>query len=182
MDLYLIKECRYYVGMSSGIFDTADLFEKPMLITNIPNFTLAYPRRPNDRGILKHVYSKSKGRFLSIQELLRAGWDVQHRFALHDEFVMYENTPDELLDAVREFLDPQEPTSLQREFNALRIQEGQKLLAERFMDGHYNDMHNRYRYAARLESSNGFVGAKFLQANWSSSSRQCADTSMSAKC
>ena len=35
MDLCLIKECEFYVGTPSGPLDTAYLFEKPVLVTNL---------------------------------------------------------------------------------------------------------------------------------------------------
>ena len=35
MDLYLISECRFYIGMQSGIYDVAMLLQRPMIITNM---------------------------------------------------------------------------------------------------------------------------------------------------
>ena len=38
MDLYLIKNCSFYIGTQSGPMDTAYLFNKPVLMTNMRNF------------------------------------------------------------------------------------------------------------------------------------------------
>ena len=53
MDLYLIKECDFYVGTPSGPLDTAYLFEKPVFVTNLYDLYPSFPRKKNDRGILR---------------------------------------------------------------------------------------------------------------------------------
>lgn len=176
MDLYFLSECRFYVGMSSGILDTAFLFQRPMLIANMTNMTFVYPRRPEDRGLPKHVFSKSRGRFLSLREILEAPWEAQHFHYLGDDFEMFENSPEELRDAVLEFMDgldkgglPLSP--LQKEANLLRIENGRRMVSGVLFGNHYDDMHNRYRIASRLESAAGALAESFVAANWERSSR-----------
>lgn len=176
MDMYLLSECRFYVGMSSGILDTAFLFQRPMLITNMTNMTFVYPRRPADRGLPKHIYSKSKKRFLSVREMLDAPFKAQHFHTLGEDFAMHENTPEELREAVVELMDglerPTAPTPLQAEANRLRISQGRLMLERVLFANHYDDMHNRYRMASRLDSSLGSLSKPFLEANWERSSRE----------
>lgn len=179
MDIYLLSQCRFYVGMSSGILDTAFLFQRPMLIANMTNMTFVYPRRPEDRGLPKHVFSRSKRRFLSLREILEAPWQAQHFRELGDDFEMSENSPDELRDAVVEFLDgldrrglPLSP--LQAEANRLRVSQGRRLLETVLFRPHYDDMHNRYRMASRLESAVGALSRSFVETNWERSSRNAA--------
>ena len=176
MDMYLLSECRFYVGMSSGILDTAFLFQRQMLITNMTNMAIVYPRRSSDRGLPKHLYSKLKKRFLAVREMFDAPFEAQHLHALGEDFEMHENTPEELRDAVVEFMDaierPVAPTLLQAEANRLRVVRGRLMLERALFSNHYNDMHNRYRIASRLDSALGSLSRSFLEANWERSSRE----------
>jgi putative glycosyltransferase (TIGR04372 family) len=175
MDLYLLSQCRFYIGMSSGILDTAFLFQRPMLLTNMTNMTFVYPRRPEDRGIPKHVYSKSKGRFLCLREIFEAPWQAQHFRALGEDFEMFENSPEELRLALVEFLDECVSSALsplQSEANRLRVEQGRRLISHALFDDHYDDMHNRYRMASRLESALGSLSRSFVEANWRRSACQ----------
>lgn len=169
MDMYFLSECRFYVGMTSGILDTAWLFQRPMVLTNMTTWSFAYPRRPGDIGLTKHVFSKPLGRFLSLQELLETPWEAQHFHSFGADFDMSDNSPEEIREAVVEFLDNDgrpAPTELQKEFNRRRLEHGRRLLSKPGWTDHYTDMHQRYRLASRLESSRGFMGSKFLAANW----------------
>ena len=55
MDLFLIKECEFYVGTVSGTMDTAYLFNKPLLLTNMCELFSNFLRKKNDRGIFKKM-------------------------------------------------------------------------------------------------------------------------------
>jgi putative glycosyltransferase (TIGR04372 family) len=170
MDMYLLSESRFYVGMTSGILDTSYMFQKPMILTNMTTWSFAYPRRPGDLGITKHLFSKKLGRYLSLRELLETPWEAQHFHHFGEEYDMRDNTPEEIRDVVAEFLENDgqpKPNELQLEFNRRRIEHGRRLLDKPIWpNDHYTDMHQRYRLASRLESSSGFMGAKFLAANW----------------
>ncbi len=177
MDMHLLSECRFYVGMSSGILDTAFLFQRPMLIANMTNMTFVYPRRPGDRGLPKHVFSNVKGRFLSLREVFESSWEAQHFHEIGDDYELVENSPEELRDAIVEFLDGlesgrTEPSPLQREANELRLRQGRRILDSVLFKPHYDDMHNRYRMASRLESALGSLSEDFVKANWERSARK----------
>lgn len=176
MDLYFISECRIYIGMSSGILDTAFLFQRPVVLTNMTNMTFVYPRRPTDRGIPKYVFSKSKNRFLSLREQLEAPFDCQHFHTIGDDYSLHENSPAELRDVVVEGLDAlsgeHEPLSqLQIDANQLRVAHGRKLLSDPILGNRYDDINNRYRIASRLESALGSLSRTFVAANWEACSR-----------
>lgn len=188
MDVYLISECRLYIGMASGIYDVARLFQKPMIMTNMNNWLMTYPILEGDLGIAKHVFSKSKGRFLSLREWINEPWDaVSFSHPLGKDYVFYENSPEELTSVVREFFEQDyeiKRSPIQKEFDDLRITRGRKIISERmfFPDnvqpyykknvGDY-DLLERYRLASRLDSAVGRMGAEFLRRNWEASSRNC---------
>lgn len=192
MDIYLIQECRYFMGMQSGLMDTALLFQKPHLITNMVSWLFPYPQRPGDLGLLKHLYSHKRGRFLSVLEHFNEPWEAQHLHSLGPDYVMHENTSEEIYDVVVEFLSRHgkpanlELSKLQDQCNQERILRGQDILNRKLVaddvdyknDGyvpllsnHYDDMHNRYRLASRLDSALGALGRKFLEQNWAQSSK-----------
>lgn len=182
MDLYFLSQCRFYIGMSSGIFDTAALFERPTVLVNMTNMTFVYPRRPEDRGIPKHVRSKSLGRFLSVQEMLGC-WPAQHFRELGEDFELVENSPDEIRDCVVEFMEGLEngrtaPTPLQRQASRLRVELGRRIIGSSLFKPHSDDMHNRYRMASRLESSRGCLSQAFLEKNWRESRFQSAGSAI----
>ena len=63
MDVYLIKKCTFYIGCQSGILDIASLFQKPILIVNMIEWTHTYPWFEDGRCILKHIYSHSQKKY-----------------------------------------------------------------------------------------------------------------------
>jgi len=181
MDVYLISQCRLYIGMMSGIYDVARLLQCPMIMTNMNNWMWTFPILRCDLGVTKHIYSKSRQRFLTLREWLYEPWaSVSYSHALGEDYVFYENTPDELRAVVREFFDrgnDWKQTQLQREFNETRILRGKELLSERLFspkDVTFNyrknvvdyDLVERYRLTSRLESAVGNLGTEFLEQNW----------------
>ena len=106
MDIYLIKNCKFYIGTDSGIIDTAKMFSKHTLITNMVGWLTAYPSRSNDRGIYKHVYHVSGNRYLTFSEILNNDWNMQALFGeISDDYELVENTEEDIKEAVVEFLE-----------------------------------------------------------------------------
>lgn len=170
MDIYLISKCAVYIGMQSGIFDVAMLFQRPIILTNMVSWLYPYPQRPRDLGICKHVHSHSKGRRLSVREWMLESLDAQSFVGrINDDYRFEENSTDELTDLVEEFLEPEraEPTAAQRELAELRLAQGKRILDDRIIrDDDFSDIHQRYRLASRLESARGRIGRSFLERQW----------------
>lgn len=175
MDVYLVSQCRFYIGMPSGILDMALLFQRPMITMNMSSWLFPFPQKQCDICLFKHVYSKSRNRFLSIREWLTEPFEAVWFLTLGDDYVFHENDAQELKAVVKEFLDRGdnwESTPLQRQFSELRVRNGRKLISESSIAGNvFDDMHQRYRLASRLDSAVGMVGAEFLQQNWESDAR-----------
>ncbi len=105
LDLYLIKHCRFFLGTHSGIFDTAQMFFKDTLVTNMVGLYFGYPLRKKDRGIYKHVYSKAHGRYLTFHEVLSDDWKLQNVFGdIDDNYELTENTAEDIKMVVSEYL------------------------------------------------------------------------------
>jgi putative glycosyltransferase (TIGR04372 family) len=181
MDLYLIKECRFYIGAISGILDVARLFRKPLIIPNMPAWTFAYLSKRCDLGITKHVYSYSQRRFLSIKEMFDGSWSTQEECgSLGEDYKMYENSPEEIKTLVCEYMGSakfvvKELTPLQEEANRQRILQAYRLFKERKFPGDADDpcvnTMLKYQFASRIESYVGSLGRTFLEENWYRSSK-----------
>ena len=172
MDLYLISECRFYLGVNSGPLDVAWLFGKPVVLTNVTEWAVTFARAVGDRIILKHVFSRSRGRFLSLSEILRAPFEAQAFRDLGSDYVLVENTPDEIRDVVLEHLAwpaSRELTPEQRAFNHARKAQIRAWLSRpglRFLDDDRDDAVERFRLAVHAEHSAGAVGREYVERFW----------------
>lgn len=183
MDVYLISECRFYSGTTSGIFDMAILFQKPMVLANIYTWIDSSPPRQGDLGIFKHFYSKSKGRYLSVQEILKVPPAQQgySESSTDEELQMHENSPKEIYDLFVEFLEnfeqrkEEDLSELQKKYTREFYERGKKALLECktvTVEGTVEDtMFQKYRFAAKVCGFQGTLGKKFLTENWEISSR-----------
>jgi putative glycosyltransferase (TIGR04372 family) len=182
MDLYLISECRFYIGLQSGILDVALLFQKPLIMPNMVFWTYGHLYKRGDIGITKHIYSFSQRRFLSIKEMFEGSWSMQELSgSLGEDYKMYENSPEEIKTLICEYMDSakfgvKELTPLQEEANRQRILQAHRLLDEGKVPGPgaADDPINimeKYRIASRVESCAGTLGRTFLEENWESSSK-----------
>ncbi len=105
MDLYLIKNCSFYVGMQSGMLDVAQLFLRPILILNMYSWFYSYPFKTCDRGILKDVTFDGKNKLLKLNERFALSYKyTNEREILDDEIKFIENNPMQILNAIKKFL------------------------------------------------------------------------------
>ena len=190
MDIYLISECRFYIGMISGIYDVARLFQKPMILTNMNNWMWGYPALNCDLGIFKHVYSKSKKKFLSLAEWMHEPWNaVSYSHPLCKDYIFFENSGEEIKSVVLEYLNRKDDfisgprLDEQNEFDALRKMRGSEIIGNSIFNNSNvqdyfkknvldYDLLERYRLASRLDSAVGSIGKNFLIDNWRRSSRE----------
>lgn len=170
MDIYLISECRFYIGSQSGIWDVALLFQKPMVMPNMSAWTFCYPPRRGSLGIIKHIYAHSKKRFLSLQEILEEPFKCQLFHSLGNDYIMYENTPEEINNLIMEYLEKSKDyqySQLQMEFNRRRVIQGYKILVNQVIcENRSDNVYNKYRIASRVCSYMGALGQKYLEQNW----------------
>ena len=169
MDIYLIQECRFYIGSQSGIWDVATLFQKPIMMPNMCEWLFTYPQRKGDLGLMKHIYSRSKKRFLSLRECQDIFRNVQFDILFDNEHEFYENTPDEILTLVKEYLEDAgtgHVAPLQENWNQRRIADGYHILENTIQSEHPDDdMDAKYRFSSRLEGCDGAMSLNFLNQN-----------------
>jgi putative glycosyltransferase (TIGR04372 family) len=168
MDIYLIRECRFYIGMQSGLYDVARLFQRPMVLTNMANWLDACPSKECDIGVPKHVFSKSHGRFLSVKEWMSESFDATAYIGIGKDYELHENTPEELASAVQEHMQNthHRPTQLQQEYQRTLQCQGRMILENPILKDHERDLHHRYRIACDLVAARGVLSNAFLEKHW----------------
>jgi len=161
MDIYLIKNCKFYMGMQSGILDIANMFSRPIILTNMYSWLTGFPEKKGDIGILKNLYSKLEKRIVTPLEWLSIPWNDNHGLNLQEDFEYFENTPQQLLNTITEYLDRKldwTPTKQQILFNELRLKSACQILDKPINRiGTQDDIQNRYRFSARLRTAQGFL-------------------------
>lgn len=175
MDVYLVKECSFYVGVGSGTLDTAFLLGKPVVMTNSLQWINGLPLRHGDIAIFKHVYSQSEKRFISIQEWLQRASMITTEHLSSPDWQLVENSDAEITSAVKERLDfsgYQGPTHFQQEFRKAHlcaVHEMSKTF--RFNSNDVENCNEWFRFASRMLTWRGEISAEFLEKNWFKNSR-----------
>jgi len=103
MDLYLIKNCRFYIGTLSGILDTAYLLGTPTLCVNSLHFDMR-SSNPNDRMLFKHIVNKDTKKILTFNQAMKEFKNILSS-NWQDFYEVNENTSDEILFATKEFIE-----------------------------------------------------------------------------
>ncbi|MBH66788.1 MAG: hypothetical protein CMM58_00385 [Rhodospirillaceae bacterium] len=105
LDVYFAAICRCALVQSSGPASITGFFDKPMLMVNrVLDWTIDFP---NEVVIFKRHFNRSDGVELSYQEILERGAaEIASTENLYEAgMLVEENTPEELLRGVQEFVD-----------------------------------------------------------------------------
>ena len=105
MDLFLLQTCQFYIGTFSGPMDTAYLFNKPILLTNLYDIYPSFPRKKIDRGVFRKIIKKENGKILSLNEFAKLNIKYHQTEVNIDDYKFEENSSEELLNATKEFVN-----------------------------------------------------------------------------
>ena len=104
LDLYLIKNCYFFIGTHSGVYDVARLFNKPILLTNMVNLFSSYCMEKSTRGIFKTIRSKKKT--LKIKDYCKLPfYDYLTEYPKKKDLEYIENTSTEIKNSTKEYLN-----------------------------------------------------------------------------
>lgn len=78
MDLYLIKNCHFFIGNLSGPLEAAYMFDKPCLALDVNMIFEAFPRHKYSRSVFRKVYLKKNHKELSIKEFINLELKIHH--------------------------------------------------------------------------------------------------------
>jgi putative glycosyltransferase (TIGR04372 family) len=130
LDLYILSNCKYWIGGMSGACLIPNLFGKRMIFVNYPLIAgfLCCIGYEFDEQIysLKLYYDKNNDRILSIREILKLNRDDQDAWKYEERYgiVLIDNTPEEILQVYIEadkrfnnqWEDSEEEAALQKKY------------------------------------------------------------------
>lgn len=140
MDLYLIQLCDFFIGTPSGPMDTAYLFNKPLLLTNLYDIYPSFLRKKIDRGLLRKIKRKDNGKVLSLKEFISKDINYHQTQVNIRDLQFIENSSTELLEAVQEFVQNLETfyyVNKEIEFNEKQLK--LRILLNKRLEEIYND-------------------------------------------
>ena len=177
MDLFLIKECEFYVGTQSGITDTAYLFNKPLLLTNMYALFSSFPRKKNDRGIFKKMIDKKTGETINIKDFAKFNINYHDPEVAITDIMFKENSKEELYDAMKEYLDfinkKNHLDNIQIKFNEFLHKRLEEIYNEDFVKNNFfKEKGDKFRkngfvrIIKRFKSCEGTYNSSYLQKNF----------------
>ncbi len=115
LELYLIKNCSFFIGTQSGPLSVATLFNKPILFTNaVRIFESFFPLRKNkDVVIFKNMKWKKNGKKINLIDYIKLPAEYHHFRFINEEIIFEENSSDELKLSISNFLKNLETTNYQ---------------------------------------------------------------------
>jgi len=104
LDLWCVKNCRFFIAGDSGPYTLSWLFNVPCLGVNITNILGLFPLRPSDRYLIKTVQEVATGREIPLSELLTTSglMTLRRRIAKEGALRYVDNDEDDILAAVQE--------------------------------------------------------------------------------
>ena len=106
LDIFLCAECRFFVGVVSGIIFVSGTFGVPAIFTNVTP-PISRPWRRGDLWIPKLIWSESLNRYLSLKEMMKPPvclLDTPENYKQR-RLKIYDNSPEEIEDAVADMID-----------------------------------------------------------------------------
>ena len=172
IELFLIKNCDFFIGTQSGPLSVAALFNKPIYFTNAVRIFESFFPLNNHKSvtILKTVRWKKNNKKISLKEFIQLPALHHHFRFVNNDFIYEENTPDELVKSLDVFINNLDKSdyklnSLQIKFNNFVKNEYSKknliLNNEDYMDIFYY-----YKTKCFLENSSGSFCPLFLEKNF----------------
>lgn len=165
-DIRLIEHCEFYIGSLSGPIDTACLFEKRILTVNCLSMAHCTWYRRGSLFIPKKAVLRNRALTLKEQIDLHL-FEICGTGQMVEGVEYRENSADEILGAVKEFLLSPDPGEEQSAFNCyLREKMLEYFHATRVWDKVEDDAGQKTRWVSRILAAKGSVCAGYLQRHW----------------
>lgn len=107
LDVFLVKDCKFFVGDPNGLSFLPLAMNKPVAFKNfIPVFlnSESFPYNSQNLYIFKKYFSKKENRFLTVKEMMQIEKKVKYNGTLYEQYgiEVIENSAEEILDLVME--------------------------------------------------------------------------------
>jgi putative glycosyltransferase (TIGR04372 family) len=168
VDLVLIKNCKFYVGNQSGPWDTANLFSKITVTTEMVHWLHTYPVKYGDIGSYKTIFDTKTHRNLNFLEIMGKGWPAMTLTNdISDRYQILDNSPEQLRSLILEFFSWLEKgvsyTKLQKHVNRERMRFG-KIVIDQYETEEKKEVDTaKFRFASRLTTSQGTLSSNSLE-------------------
>lgn len=175
LDLYLVKNASFHIGVGSGPNYLTHLFKKDLLVTNLTEWSTSLPRKKGNFFILKNLYKKSTKEKIAISKLFTKGFDYQINTNFYEDrdLLLKDNTSDEILSVLKdfmEFIDSESSYSkLQTKFDKAKNAWLKHELIDNNADITYSSDKEKDLQRVRsiaLSTLNGTMGHSYLKENW----------------
>ena len=165
-DVLLVEHCDFYIGSQTGPIDLACLFEKRILLVNCLSLSHGFWYRTGSRFIPKKAMINNK--VLSLKEQIDLHlFELTGTGRMDCSVTWVENSPEEILAAVEDFLDEVPLTARQAEFNHyLAGQICDYFNSTAVWDRHEVDVMQKTRWLSRFYSVKGGISLQYLNSNW----------------
>lgn len=107
LDLFLVSECDFFVGCASGMLSLPIIFNRPACFVNFYNATTCLGYLPGDISIFKKIRRKDDGSLVPFDALMEPplSENIQHKELDSMGLYLEDNSPTEILEAFREFIE-----------------------------------------------------------------------------
>jgi putative glycosyltransferase (TIGR04372 family) len=165
-DILLVEHCEAYVGSLTGPIDLACLFEKRILTLNTLSIAHCTWYRAGSLFIPKKA--KLNGKTLSLKQQIDLNlYEIMGNGHMNSEVEWIENSADEILAALREFLQNPALTAEQTSFNAYLRQALNHYCEETSIwETPKADCEQKMRWMARHHKTAGGIARCWLTTNW----------------
>ncbi len=122
MDLYLLKNCNFFVGNLSGPLEAARMLNKPCLVLDANLIFQSFPRNPLSRSVFRKILRKKDNKRLTVREFINLDIEYHHWRYLDSSLELLQLNENELLDEIKEYCNLMENpkielSKLQKSFN-----------------------------------------------------------------
>jgi len=176
LDLFLIYNAEFHIGVGSGPNYATYLFNTDLLATNLTEWSTSLPRKKGNFFITKKIFSKSTKKRIPISELFQQNFNFQINTneVLNNDIYTEDNSSEELVEAVKDYITfkqrNEDYSTIQKKFDESKNLWLQKeLLLQKELKIHYSPKDQyaiqRIRSIA-LSSVKGTMANSFLKENW----------------
>jgi putative glycosyltransferase (TIGR04372 family) len=106
-DCCLVADCDFYIGLASGIWALAIVFEKPTVLVNFYSAATGLGYGPHDLTTFKTFHYRADDSLVPLEHQFRPPFSHNPPTRVLEEVGVYlrENDPEEILETVREFIE-----------------------------------------------------------------------------
>jgi len=107
MDIYLGKNCDFFISGCDGFFAVPLIFRRPIVSVNMVSLGYLYTPRSQHLAITKHHYSVAEKREMAMSEIFNhdVGFSLRTSDYASKGVELIENTPEEIRDVVIEMIE-----------------------------------------------------------------------------